>query len=200
MRRCVFRHVAGQIPSGTAQSDSRPDVEKSICLRIEVSRRSTPAADVRVTRSNLPSRSRTHCENETPSSSSGFGSKSQTTDTVIPSETRDLAHGALITLRIECAPRTFERSLSPSRTGVSFEMTRVFILFNSHLFGHADPSTDAEPLYLALIHRFGEHRRDDEFAAVGGFNLVINLEHATGRGPEKYRAIFPNIDIIDSVG
>src|SRR2546421_10635554 len=54
-------------------------------------------SDVRVTRSNLPSRSRTHCENETPSSGGGFGSDNQTKHAVIPSRTRDLAHGALIT-------------------------------------------------------------------------------------------------------
>src|SRR5712692_4145959 len=35
-------------------------------------------SDVRVTRSNLPSRSRTHCENETPSNNGGFGRLNQT--------------------------------------------------------------------------------------------------------------------------
>src|SRR5438874_7472205 len=54
-------------------------------------------SDVRVTRSNSPSRSRTHCENETPSRSGGFGSNSQTKHAVIPSRARDLAHGGLIT-------------------------------------------------------------------------------------------------------
>src|SRR3984893_14048878 len=88
-------------------------------------------SDVSVTRSNLPSRSRTHCENEMPSSNGGLGNKSQTTYAVIPSGTRDLPREALVTLRIECAPRAFERSLSPSRTGISFGMTRVFIWTNS---------------------------------------------------------------------
>src|SRR2546421_200737 len=79
-------------------------------------------SDVRVTRSNLPSRSRTHCENETPSSSGGFGSNNQTKHAVIPSRTRDLTHGALITRDNFRNLPTVERSLS------SFGMTRVFIL------------------------------------------------------------------------
>src|ERR1700736_6178481 len=82
-------------------------------------------SDVSVTRSNLPSRSRTHCENEMPSTNGGLGNNSQTTYAVIPRGTRDLTHEALITLRIECAPRAFERSLTP------FGMTRVFIWTNS---------------------------------------------------------------------
>jgi hypothetical protein len=80
-------------------------------------------SDVRVRRRRLPFRSRTDCENEMPSSNDGFGNKNQTTYAVIPSETRALTHGALITRRIERTPRAFERSLTP------FGMTRVFILF-----------------------------------------------------------------------
>src|SRR5205807_10608567 len=79
---------------------------------------------VRVTRSNLPSRSRTHCENETPSSNGGFGSNNQTKPAVIPSRTRDLAHGALITRDNLRDLPAVERSLS------SFGMRRVFICRN----------------------------------------------------------------------
>src|SRR5438132_6061551 len=156
-------------------------------------------SDVRVMRSNLPSRSRTHWENEMPSSNGGFGNNNQTTNAVIPSRARDPTHEEWITRANLCDRSPFERSLSPSRTGLLFGMTRVFILFTRNLFSHRDFSPDAESFYVALVHRFGEHRPNDKLTPVGRFNLVIDLEHTAGRGPEKHRAILPDIDIIDSV-
>ena len=79
-------------------------------------------SDVRVTRSNLPFRSRTGCENEMPSSNGGFGNKSQTTYAVIPipqTRERDLTREAWITRANLCDPSAGEGSLT------SFGMTRV---------------------------------------------------------------------------
>src|ERR1700693_1032155 len=87
-------------------------------------------SEVNVTRSNSPLRYWTHCENETPSSSGGFGRNSHASTAVIPSRARDLAHEARITRDNLCDPSPFERSLSPSRTGITFGMTCVFMSYS----------------------------------------------------------------------
>jgi len=123
------------IPERSSAIGFTPGCRANFCLRIEASHRSAAAkCHARSPDSKFLVRRESEtkeitisiaygCENEMPSSNGGFGNKNQTTYAVIPSETRDLTHGALITRRIKRAPRAFERSLTP------FGMTRVFILF-----------------------------------------------------------------------
>src|SRR2546430_15093723 len=79
-------------------------------------------------RSNFPLRSRTHCENETPSSSGGFGSSSQANHALIPSSARDLTNGERIMRPNLGPPRPLERFLSRD-CGIG--MTGVFIFCDS---------------------------------------------------------------------
>src|SRR5437867_2154311 len=65
-------------------------------------------------------------------------------------------------------------------------------------FGHCDATCNAASLDVAIVHRLREHRRNDEVAAVTRFDLIIDLERVRGRRHEEHRAIFPNIDVIDS--
>ncbi len=66
-------------------------------------------------------------------------------------------------------------------------------------FGHRDFTANSAAFDVSLIHRFGEHRRNNELAAVSRLNLIINLENVFARRPEKQRAVFANIDVIDAV-
>jgi len=81
-------------------------------------------------------------------------------------------------------------------------MTRVFNFVKLETYsGPLDLPPDARsPFTFSSYIRFSERPAGRRFATVGRFNLVINFEHAAGRGPKKHRASLPGHGIIDSIG
>src|SRR6516225_6664690 len=69
----------------------------------------------------------------------------------------------------------------------------------AYSFRHRDCAANTAPFNVAIVHRLGEHRRDDELATVARFDLVIDLELVCRRGHEEYHAILADIDIIDAM-
>src|SRR5437867_1049577 len=76
--------------------------------------------------------------------------------------------------------------------------TAAAIFFEAESFRHRDLSTHAAAFDVAIVHRLGEHWRDDEVTAIARFDLIIDLERVGGRAYEKHGAVFAHIDVIDA--
>ncbi len=84
---------------------------------------------------------------------------------------------AIASTRAACAPRSCRDALL-------------------HFASTTDAIWHAARLDAALIHRFGEGRRHDEFASIAGFDLEGNRAHGAADRGEKDGSIFPHLDVI----